>query len=641
MRISLKAKFGVGFAVVAVITGLVAAWIGVYLIRTAMMNREQRQMEMDLNSAHEIYERRVDDIRTMVRLTAGRFFIKDDLLSGSMKELNERLASIREAEGLDILTLTDSKGKVVVRSHNPELVGDTQADDELVSRVLAEKRVLASTQIVSREELIKEGKDIAWQAYIELIPTLRAEPTEREEETSGMMIKAVAPVMNGDRLLGVLYGGELLNRNYEIVDKVKDIVYRGERYEGKDIGTVTIFQKDLRITTNVRKSNGERAVGTRLSEEVYEQIFEKGRPWFDRAFVVDDWRITAYEPIRNIRDEIIGVLYVGILEKKFADLRKHTLLIFLTVIVAGVLVSLLTAHFLTNGILRPIKGLVSVSKQIGKGNLKARVECNSRDEIGELSETFNSMISSLEERDERLREYAEQEIMKAERLATIGRLAAGVAHEINNPISATLTYVRLLSRRLEKEQFAHSKREDIERYLTTMEDEITRCGTIVSNLLDFAREKELDFRPTDLERVIGQSLALLRDLLTGQNAEISEEIISPLPEVIADPGQLQQVFMNIMLNAVQSMEDGGELKIRAEKEGENSVKIEFVDTGCGISESNLERIFEPFFSTKEDNKGLGLGLSIVQKIVKKHRGQIDVRSTIGKGTCVTVRLPVK
>jgi two-component system NtrC family sensor kinase len=252
------------------------------------------------------------------------------------------LEEIRKAESFDILTLTDNSGRVLVRTRNPSVSGDSQADDDLVSYVLSNQQVIAATVIVPKEELIKEGADLAEQACIEFIPTPKAKPTSEIRQTSGMMMKAGAPIHGYDgSLLGVLYAGKLINRNYKIVDKVKDTVYRAVKYKGKDIGTATIFQGDLRISTNVMRIDGTRAIGTRVSEQVYEQVLIKGLPWIDRAFVVNNWYIAAYEPIRDLKNDIVGILYVGILEQKFTDMRNETTAIFLSIALAGMVFALI------------------------------------------------------------------------------------------------------------------------------------------------------------------------------------------------------------------------------------------------------------------------------------------------------------
>jgi len=635
MKISLRTKLIVSFMAVIVICGLVATLVGLRLIGTGIVGQAQDKVKNDLNSAREIYRGETQDLKDVVRFTALRFFMKDAILESDIERLQGELASIRKAESLDVLTLTDREGRVVVRARNRSVVGDDESGDELVSEILSGKGVVGGTVIVPREELLKEGTNLAEQAYIKFVATPRAKPSRKSEETCGMMIKAAAAVRGYDgSLIGVLYGGKLLNRNYELVDKVKETVYQGVKYKGKDIGTATIFQGDLRVSTNVKREDGSRAIGTRVSKEVYEQVLEKGLPWIDRAFVVNNWYISAYEPIKNIKGQIIGVLYVGVLEEKFTDMRAGAVAVFLAITCGGMLAALVVSSFLAQGVLRPIKRLVYASHQWGKGNLNHRVKSTSKDEIGELAETFNLMASSLKERDDKLREYTSQQIMKSERLATLGQLAAGVAHEVNNPLGAVLMYTHLVLEDLEDKD---SRRNNLEKAVA----EASRCRDIVKGLLDFARQTEPKVEQRDLNETLERTLGLVEKQALFQNVKITKDFCSSLPEIFIDVGQMQQVFTNIVLNAAEAMEGKGELTVATRMAGDNEhIEIELSDTGCGIPAENQEKIFDPFFTTKEVGRGTGLGLAVSHGIIAKHRGTIEVKSEPGEGTTFIIRLPV-
>jgi len=635
MKISLKAKLVGSFLAVIIICGLVANVVGMRLIGAGIISQAQDKVKNDLNSARAIYHEENDNLKDVVRFTSSRFFLKDAIRNNDLVKLKKELDNIRKAESLDVLTLTDKNGLVTVRSRNPSISSDNQGTDELVSRVLSGGGVVAATVIVPKEELMKEGADLAGQAYLEIIATPKAKPRPQTEHTSGMMIKAAAPVFEYDgSLIGVLYGGNLLNRNYEIVDRIKETVYRGVKYKGKDIGTATIFQGDLRISTNVKRKDGSRAIGTRVSEEVYEQVLVKGLPWIHRAFVVNNWYITAYEPIKNINNQIIGILYVGILEEKFMDMRNRAIAIFLGITLGGMVIALIVSSFLANQILQPIKHLVFASQQLAKGNLEYDIKLKLKDEIGELGETFNLMASSLRERDERLKEYTRQQIMKSERLATLGQLAAGVAHEINNPLGAVLMYAHLS---LEEMQAEDPCRKNIEKAVA----EATRCKDIVRGLLDFARQTEPKVELSGVNEILERTLALVENQALFQNLKITRIFSPSLPKVMMDGSQIQQVFTNIILNGAEAIDGEGELTITTRMSPESeSVEIEFIDTGCGIPRENLEKIFDPFFTTKEVGRGTGLGLAVSYGIIARHKGTIDVISELGKGTTFIVRLPL-
>jgi len=634
MKRSLKTKLILSLLVVVLISGLISTIIGARLIGNGIINQAQDKVRLDLNSAREVYLEKSENIKDVVRLTAVRFFIKDAILHKERKILEKELQKIMKDESLDILTLTDKDGRVYVRASNTTLYGD-ELDDDVVNWVLLKKQPVITTQIIPKAQLEKEGKNLSEQATIKLIPTPKAIPRANTVETSGMVIKAAAPVFDYDgKFTGVLYGGKLINQNYEIVDKVKDIVYRSEKYKGKDIGTVTIFQGDLRVSTNVMRADGERAIGTRVSKEVYDQVIGKGLPWIARAFVVNDWYITAYEPIKGINGEIIGILYVGILEQKFTDMRNDVVFTFLGITILGIILAFGVSFVLANGIVNPVDKLATASKHIADGDFSYKVDIKSDDEIGDLGNVFNFMVDSISERDRKIKEFAQAKIAEAERLAMIGQLAAGVAHEINNPLTGILLYCNLILKDISEDD---PKRASFEK----INNEAERCRKIVKGLLDFSRQTEPEMKSVAINIIIDESLALVKNQPLFLNIDINKTLDPSLPMVNADPSQIQQVFMNIILNAVEAMEGKGELTIiTGLTDNKKYVFASFADTGYGITEKNVQKIFDPFFTTKETGHGTGLGLSISYGIVKKHNGEIDVKSELNKGTTFIVKLPI-
>jgi two-component system NtrC family sensor kinase len=299
------------------------------------------------------------------------------------------------------------------------------------------------------------------------------------------------------------------------------------------------------------------------------------------------------------------------------------------------IIALIVSSFLARGVLQPIKRLIFASQQWAAGNLDYRAETTAKDEIAELTETFNTMASSLKERDKRLKEQAHQQIMKSERLATLGQLAAGVAHEINNPLGAVLMYAHLSMEELEA---ADPRRRNLEKVVR----ESTRCKNIVRGLLDFARQSEPNIEESDVNEILKRTLSLLENQVLLQNIRITTALSASLPKVMMDSGQMQQVFTNIILNAAEAMPGEGELTVASRTTaGDEWIEIEFTDTGCGIPRENLEKIFDPFFTTKEVGRGTGLGLAVSYGIIARHKGTVEVKSEPGKGTTFIVRLPLR
>jgi two-component system NtrC family sensor kinase len=449
-----------------------------------------------------------------------------------------------------------------------------------------------------------------------------------------MVLKAGAPVLRGGELVGVLYGGILLTRSEDIVDRVKETAYGGETWKGKDIGTATIFQDDVRIATNVMAASGERAIGTRVSEEVYNHVVGSGKRWIARAFVVDDWYITAYGPIRDPDDTIIGLLYVGVLAGKFDALRGQTVWTFVGVSVAGMAFALIMASVLSSGILRPVADLARASKDIARGTFTTRVDVGRQegDELVKLADAFNFMARSIAERDQKLQENA-RKMTESKKLATLGQLAAGIAHEINNPLGGIVMYGHMLREDLKQPE----NKENVERICKEAE----RCKKIVKGLLDFARQTKPERTESNINLVLNEVMALLEQQAIFHNIDIIKEHKPGLPLVDVDVAQMQEVFMNLILNAAQSMEGKGTLTTLTRlSDDRNSVEIEIRDTGPGIPPENIDKIFEPFFTTKEVGRGTGLGLAIAYGIVERHHGRIWAESKLGEGTSFFVRIPI-
>jgi two-component system NtrC family sensor kinase len=311
-----------GFLIIILLISVVFMFVGVRLISDRIVAEAQEKVRNDLNAAREIYLSQLTQINDVVRFTASRFFLREALASGNLELALDELIRIQQEEGLDVLTVTDKYGNVLLRTSNLEQVGDNLGHDDLLHAVLLQEKPIASTTLVASQDLYLESPNLAEQAYFKFIDTPLARDREETEETAGMMMRSIAPIFDEQQnFVGTIYGGVLISRNFEIVDKVKQTVYENVIYEGQDIGTATIFQDDLRISTNVRNEDGSRAIGTRVSEEVYNQVIIQGEPWIDRAYVVNNWYITAYEPIRDITNKIIGILYVGVLEQKYNDIR--------------------------------------------------------------------------------------------------------------------------------------------------------------------------------------------------------------------------------------------------------------------------------------------------------------------------------
>ncbi|RJP48166.1 MAG: HAMP domain-containing protein [Anaerolineaceae bacterium] len=635
IRLPIATKLTLSFLSIILLSSLIFTVVGIQIINNRIIAEAQERVRNDLNTAREIYRNRLVHIEQAVEFTTVRLFMADIVSGDIRQEYLDELIRFKDSEDLDVLTITDTSGNVVLRINNPTVTGDYQGRDELIRVVTVTHQPISGTVIVPVEELERESPALAEQAYFAFVDTPMARPRPETEETAGMMLKAAAPIFDAEgNFIGVVYGGILLNRNYEIVDKVKGTVFQNVVYEGKDIGTATIFQNDVRISTNVKDNSGERAIGTRISEDVYDQVVLNQQPWIGRAYVVTAWYITAYEPIRNVNHEVIGILYVGILEQKYTDIQDQMVLVFIGITLAGVALSTIIALWIARQISQPIKNLVTASRQLAEGNLDAKVEMTSGDELGKLSYRFNQMAEALRQRDERLKEFTKRKIMESERLAIVGQLAANVAHEINNPLQGIVTYSSLL---LEKDICDEPSRRNIEKIVT----QANRCREIIRGLLDFSRQKKPVKTLTNINALLRGCVFLVENQAQFHNINIVQNLDESLPMIVIDPSQIERVFLNLIINAAEAMSGGGTLTLTT-CFGTNAqnIEIEVRDTGHGISIENMEKIFNPFFTTKEISHGVGLGLAISYGIVKEHNGEITVESEIGQGAKFIVSLPI-
>jgi two-component system, NtrC family, sensor kinase len=317
------------------------------------------------------------------------------------------------------------------------------------------------------------------------------------------------------------------------------------------------------------------------------------------------------------------------------------------------LIALTVALFVSGYVLRPVREMVAATKRVARGDLEARLPIRRTDELGELGGSFNAMTASLgqaradlqllnerleqqvEDRTSALRD-AQAQLIQSEKMSSLGKLAASVAHEINNPLAGILTYAKLLVRMHDEGEMTEKQRETAVRNLRLVQRETERCSAIVRNLLDFARQRPPSLKEIDVSAVVEEALTLLSHRLMMQNVALTRHL-PPMPLVMADFGQMRQAIVNIALNACEAMNDGGSLEVTATAR-DRFVEIVFRDTGAGIPPEHLSRILDPFFTTKE--KGTGLGLSVVYGIIERHNGKLDIRSQVGQGTTVIIQLPV-
>jgi two-component system NtrC family sensor kinase len=618
---------------VVIFTGVSSILIGYFIIIDGIINQAYSEIKSYLNSAQYVYSNKINVIHIFMDHLASLTYVQEAIVANNRMILIRKLQEVRNELSLDILNITDTEGNIIVRARNPEVFGDRVDKDILVNFVLENRKPCLGSDLMQREYLKKEGNDLADQAFTTVVKTPHARKDNKRYEERGLVLKAASPIYYQDRFIGVIYGARLINHNYDIVDRIQQLVFKDEKINGWDVGTSTIFLDDVRISTNVRNKDNTRAIGTQVSEEVYNQIFFKREMWLAKAFVVNNWYYSAYAPIFNIQNKVIGILYVGLLEEKYSYIMKKTYLYFLLVTLISAAIAIVLSLYFIRSIIAPYRDLIGAAQRITRNDY-TKIPIAFDDEIGYISKVFNRMIDAIVIRDQKLKEQTEKQINQSEKLASLGRLASGIAHEINNPLTGILTYSSILL-----EDF---KGTDFQEDLQVVVNETMRCRNIVKGILDFARETKLEKEKANINSIIVSTLAILENHLNFHNIEMHKELSPEVPDMNLDINQMKSVINNCAVNAADAMPNGGTFSVTTEYIPERKVVvIKFKDTGIGIPEENIPKIFDPFFTTKDPGKGTGLGMAVTYGIIKRHNGTIEIRSTVGTGTTFIVELPVQ
>ena len=527
----------------------------------------------------------------------------------------------------------------------------------------------ASTGILSTEIDIFSGADLkalsddlAQRASVPLIETVAAVPTRRTVEDRGMVVHTASPVGLGDQR-GVLVGGILLNRNLDFIDTINALVYLNATTGGERQGTATLFLEDVRVSTNVRLFEDVRALGTRVSAAVRHEVLTEGKTWLDRAFVVNDWYISGYLPLSDSFGNRVGMLYVGFLEAPFNAAKRAAYISMLAAFL--VLLGLSGPIFLrmAKGIFSPLERMIQTMTRVERGDLAARNgNVGSNNEIGQVARHLDTLLDQVQERDQALRSWAGElntrveqrtaqlkeanqkledtfkQLVMSEKLASIGEITAGVAHEINNPVAVIQGNVDVIRQTLDQ------RSDDVATELALIDQQVQRIEAIVGKLLQFARPTEFGTfeESIDIAMVTEDCLVLVDHVLSKTNIAV-ERSFSDAPLVRINPGELQQVIVNIIVNAAHAMGEDGTLTVAIgteTREGIEGACLRVADTGPGIPGDLLDTVFDPFFTTKLA-EGTGLGLSISQTLIQRYGGLISATNRDAGGAEFSVWLPAE
>ncbi|MES3676155.1 cache domain-containing protein [Halomonas elongata] len=613
----------------------------------------------DLTIAHQYMARLRENSGDRIEALGASVAFAEGMARPETGSASDFLERRRRALGFDFLYVTTRDGRIIP-SDTPSGT-DFAAQDWPVVRAALEGTTRSAVDIFDHEQLAALSPSLAERARVPIVPTRAAVPTSRSVVDNGMVLHAAAPVRLPDGRRAALVGGRLLNRNLDFIDTINDLVYRDRSLPEGSQGTATLFLDDVRVSTNVRLFEGARALGTRVSAEVRSQVLERGEVWLDRAFVVNDWYISAYEPIVDSHGERVGMLYVGFLEAPFRKARISSIILIAVIFLAITAISVPIFLRWARRIFRPLERMNDTIGRVESGDLGARIGTGGgRGEISRVARHLDDLLDQVQERDRRLRDWAgelndkveertrdlqeanrrlertTEQLVMSEKLAAVGEITAGVAHEINNPVAVIQGNMDVARQSL------GSRVDEVATEFDLIDDQVHRISAIISKLLQFARPGEFSGSANRLvpAEVIDDCLVLTRHLSSKAGVTVERDDRS-MASILVERTELQQVIINLVVNAIHAMPEGGTLTLETEDrdvEGVPGVAIIVTDTGRGMAPEVLKRIFDPFFTTKR-SQGTGLGLSISQTLMGRAGGWIEATSEEGGGSRFTVWIP--
>lgn len=619
------------------------------------------KVRSDLSVAHGYFAQVLGDVGAGTQAVANSHQLHLALAANDKAALQSQLRQAQQRLNFDFVNLYSVHGELLTASWQNGALPAAPAQPHTLTAPGRRETTTAQLQRLSHTDMLTLAPHLAQRLSTPLIPTQGAAPSPRNQEDRALVMLAGFPVndVHGHPLAWVR-AGVLLNQNLALIDHINHIVYPEGSLPMGSVGTATLFLDDVRITTNVRLFRDQRAIGTRVSQAVRDSVLQRGETWLDRAFVVNDWYVSGYEPLLDVQGQRVGMLYVGYLETPY----RHTKYVMLALILGIFAVAMVLAAWMSlrwaRSIFQPVERMNHTMQQVQEGNPGARVgTLAQRDELGALASHLDQLLDVIDDKTSTLQRWgqeldakvsqrtseladsnqslqqAQAQLVKSEKLAAIGQITASVAHEINNPIAVMQGNLDLVR------ELLGDQARPVAAELTLMDQQIERMRLIVTQLLQYARPNDYAgyVDAVDVNATLASSLVLVEHQLSCTGIVVRQQLQAS-HSVDVNRQELQQVLINLLINAIQAMPGGGELCLRsrnqASSQGQDGVQIEICDTGAGLSAAVSERLFRPFFTTKSEGNGLGLWISL--GLMERYGGTLSAsnRADLGEDTAGAV-----
>lgn len=624
-----------------------------------------RRARLDLAVARDAFARLQHAHRdSLERLAASHPFIAAFEAEDSVR-LRDLLATVRETEGIDALHLTDLQGRPILLPEEPGMSGSSPRSP--LQRAAATTAISAvGVEVHSAGELAGEG----------LPPERRplsgaasggapdaGPPRDGAPRGGALVVRAVVPVRDSSRaLMALLDGVMMFNRDVRLVDRVRDLVFGPGTLPEGAFGAVSLLLGDLRVSTNLPLADGGRAIGTRVSEAVRSRVLDEGGVYVARTDEGGVSYVSGYAPIVDVYGRRVGMLHTGFVDSAYRDRYHRALGIALTLLVAGLVLALVLAARGARAVFAPIGAAAGVVRAIRAGRDARIGKIGSGDEIAELAQQVDETLNLLQKRNEEVSAFAaglesevedrtseiraknvrleqtidllhdtRRQLVAAEKLAALGELTAGVAHEINNPIAVIQGNLEIMQAELGE----HGER--VAEEMDLIVEQVERIRAIVGKLLASTRRPcEPAAEDVPVAGAVEHAITLVAHEAAARGVRISRDRVAGVA-VRIDAGELEQVLVNLLRNAIQASPPEATVEVGAREE-EGAVAVSVGDEGPGVRPEDATRIFDPFFSTK-GSMGTGLGLTVSLGIVRGYGGDIRVSSPPGGGATFEVLLP--
>jgi two-component system NtrC family sensor kinase len=621
----------------ALVPAVLIGAIGVYSINKSVRSEAQSRVNQDLEIVMTGYREQLARLAYSLEISTSR-------ISHAADSPADILAAIRRELDLTVLNLCDADGRPMAGSH-PDMMQRIPLDRDPVLRKALEGRSAWGTALLDPDRLMLEGGPALQNAVRIYDGDKGGEPVSR-----GALLWWVAcPIVESNgRVSALLYGGRLLNFNYDLVDRLRNTVFSETDYKGKPRGTVTIFKNEVRVATNVLTRDGARAIGTRVSEAVRPVVLDQGMNYTGEALVVDDWHLSAYTPLRDPSGKTIGMIYVGLLREPYDDMRNAFIARFLVPVGVVGLLAVWGALYIVNRITQPVRALSQSASRLAKGEWDHPFAIpQTYEELENLAGAYADMRMAIRKRDQELRTRNEELSLANEKLELSNRnymqTLGFVTHELKAPLAAIQMLIATMV-----DGYLGKVSPQISDFFIRIQRNCEELQDMVRDYLDLSRlergelvakKTPIDLSTVVVEMAVDQTAVFFRS----RNMNVAVDCPAEMP-VVADPGLLRIALNNFLTNAAKYGREGGRAAVTVKKEGA-LVTMSVWNEGDGFPPEEVDHLFEKFFRVRNSNthakRGSGIGLFTVKNIAELHGGRAWAESEPGAWAAFHLSFPAQ